>query len=251
MTAQKVIEALGLPNEARVDQRVAKKLLIENGAPTASDKKQINEGIEELVWIAALKPNTIGVPEYRDTTKEILEIAVLQVSLRSGAKATRIVELIHRAIPYPTFVVIEGAETVLLSLAMKRWSQNEGGTTVLEEEPLTIGLADDERSESVLQAVSLRKQGRRNLKKFYEGWKSSMEAYLASAYTGSFAPAISEEAAEKRRKALEEASAIQRELIALKAQAERETQMNRRVSLNLEIKRLEQKLTQAIEAMRY
>jgi hypothetical protein len=58
-----------------VNQRVPKKLLLENGAPTAADKRLINEGIEELLWLAALKPTTIGVPEYRDEVREYLEIA--------------------------------------------------------------------------------------------------------------------------------------------------------------------------------
>ena len=53
MTAGTVIAALGLPAEARVDQRVPKKLLVENGAPTAADKRQINDGIEELLWLAS------------------------------------------------------------------------------------------------------------------------------------------------------------------------------------------------------
>ncbi len=70
MTIAAVLAALSLPADARVDQRVAKTLLVENGAPTAADKRQINEGIEELIWLAALKPTTIGVPAYRDDSRE-------------------------------------------------------------------------------------------------------------------------------------------------------------------------------------
>ncbi len=76
-----VIAALALPAEARVDQRVPKKLLMEQGAPTAADKRQIQDGIEELRWVAALKPSNIGVPAYRDDVREYLEIAVLSVRL--------------------------------------------------------------------------------------------------------------------------------------------------------------------------
>jgi len=54
MTAADVISALALPPESQVDQRVPKKLLVENGAPTAADKRQINDGIEELFWVAAV-----------------------------------------------------------------------------------------------------------------------------------------------------------------------------------------------------
>src|SRR5439155_7425368 len=96
MIAADILAALSLPPESRVEQRVPKKLLVENGAPTAADKRQINEGLEELLWLAALKPSNIGVLEYRDTVREVLEISVLSVAMRPAAKARRLIELIHR-----------------------------------------------------------------------------------------------------------------------------------------------------------
>ena len=85
-----------------------KKLLLENGAPTAADKRHINEGIEEVLWLAALKPTTIGVPEYRDDVREYLEIAVLRLTLRpTTARPARLVELVHRAVPYPVLLLTE------------------------------------------------------------------------------------------------------------------------------------------------
>ena len=105
MSLAPVINALALPADARVDQRVPKKLLLEQGAPTAADKRQIQDGIEEMIWVAALKPTNIAVPAFRDDVREYLEIAVLTVTLRSAAKPTRLIELIHRAIPYPLVLV--------------------------------------------------------------------------------------------------------------------------------------------------
>lgn len=61
-----MIAALALPAETRVERRLPKKLLLEQGAQTASDKRQIQGGIEDLVWVAALKPNNIGVLSFRD-----------------------------------------------------------------------------------------------------------------------------------------------------------------------------------------
>ncbi|MBF0530127.1 MAG: DUF4391 domain-containing protein, partial [Deltaproteobacteria bacterium] len=60
MNVSDVVAALALPLECRIGQRVSKKLLLENGAITSTDKRRINEGIEELVWEAALKPSSIG-----------------------------------------------------------------------------------------------------------------------------------------------------------------------------------------------
>ena len=115
-----------------MDQRVPKKLLLENGAPTAADKRQINDGIEELLWLAALKPTTIGVPDYRDDVREYLEIAVLSLDPAAGAKGGRLMELIHRAIPYPVLLLSRAGRSGSLSLAHKRWSQGETGKMVLE-----------------------------------------------------------------------------------------------------------------------
>ena len=98
MTAIAVIAALNLPAAARVDQRVPKKLLLENGASTAADKRLINEGIDGIQWLAALKPVTCGIPEFRDEAREYLEIAVLRMALREKAKEARLVELLHRAV---------------------------------------------------------------------------------------------------------------------------------------------------------
>src|ERR1700684_2535597 len=118
-----VIGALALPPDACVEQRVPKKLLLEQGLPSAADKRQIQEGLEELFWVAALKPTNIAVPAFRDDVREYLEIAVLTVMLRSSAKPMRLIELIHRAIPYPVVLVTAQGGAVSLSLAHKRWSQ--------------------------------------------------------------------------------------------------------------------------------
>ncbi|GAB1431591.1 DUF4391 domain-containing protein [Spirochaetota bacterium] len=249
MNIERVLASLDLPTEARVDQRIPKKLLIENMAPTAADKRQINEGIEELVWVATLKPNTIGVPEYKDSEREILEIAVLSLLLRENAKATRIVELIHRAIPYPLLLVSYQKDVVSVSLATKRWAQNEGSKTVLDDDLLVINLADDEVTNAFLQALSLKLQPRANLNTFYMGWKVAIEAYRASTFVGQFNIIHKPEAVETRRAALAVADSIQKELVTLKAQAQRETQMNRRVELNLEIKKLETRLSEAKQQM--
>ena len=85
MNTAAVIAALALPPEARVDKRVPKKMLVEQGAPTTVDKRQIQEGITELTWIAALKPSNIGMPAFRDDVREYLEIAVLTTELRATA----------------------------------------------------------------------------------------------------------------------------------------------------------------------
>jgi hypothetical protein len=89
-------------------------------APTTADRKLIQEGIEEITWVAALKPASIGVPEYHDEQRTYLELAVLLVDLREAGKVTRLAELIHRAIPYRE---IDGE--VVINLSTKALQQEK------------------------------------------------------------------------------------------------------------------------------
>jgi hypothetical protein len=250
MTATSVIAALCLPADARVDQRVPKKLLVENGAPTAADKRQINDGIEELHWLAALKPATIGVPVFRDDYREYLEIAVLSLTLRAGAKAPRLTELIHRAIPYPVFLIQSQPGGLTLSLAHLRWSQGQSGQTVLDG-PLITATVDAETSftEAFLASLNVTSQPRQHLHALYQGWIERFEAHAAARLTGSFTPALDAAAAERRRTALAEHERLNREMTSLRARAGKETQLNRRVELNLQLKQLESRLAEAAEAL--
>ena len=246
MTTSSVIAALCLPADARVDQRVPKKLLVENGAPTAADKRQINDGIEELQWLAALKPATIGVPIFRDDAREYLEIAVLSLSLRAGARSPRLTELIHRAIPYPVFLIQSQPGSLSLSLAHLRWSQGQSGQTVLDG-PLISATVDTATpaTDAFLAALSVTSQPRQHLHALYQGWMERFEAHAAARLTGSFTPAPDPAAAERRRTALAEHERLTREMTSLRARAGKETQLNRRVELNLQLKQLESRLAEA------
>lgn len=247
-----IIAALALPPESRVDQRVPKKLLVENGAPTAADKRHINEGTEELLWLAALKPTTIGVPEYRDSIREYLEIAVLSLTLRPAAKAGRLVELVHRAIPYPVMLITMHGETVSLSLAHKRWSQGETGKVVIEDVRCTAGFRPDTptaEETAFLASLALSSLPARDLFALYQGWIDRLAALEAARITGTFALPHSADRASVLRDGLDTHARLQRDIAALRAQAEKAKQINHRVELNLQIKRLEAALTHAIKGM--
>jgi hypothetical protein len=242
MRGDTLIEALDLPAGSRVDQRVPKKLLLENGAPTAADKRIISDGIEELLWLAALKPTTIGVPEYRDDVREYLEIAVLRVTLRSAGKATRLVELVHRAVPYPLLLLTERGEGFGLSAAHKRWSQGETGKTVLDGDVVAAewnAENDGERWPAFRNALALGKQPRTTLHALYQGWIDTLLALQAARVTGTFAMAADAEHAAMRCDALQECVRLAGEITRLRATAAEEKQMSRRVELNLELKRVE------------
>ena len=236
MTSDEVIAALQLPAEARIDQRITKKLLLERSRGTAAQKRSLQDGIEELLWVASLKPNTVGVSTYRDEAREYLEIAVLLVRLRESAKASRLAELIHRAIPYPVFLVGERGGEVSLSLAHKRWSEAEHGETVAEEVDL-IFLVDGDTD--FLRSLGLAGVRAGDMRGLYQGWMDRVTALQGSRVWGTYTVPESAAAAALLRARLVRHAGLARELAGLRAQAQREVQVSRRVELNLAVKRIE------------
>ncbi|HEY9100220.1 MAG TPA: DUF4391 domain-containing protein [Thiobacillus sp.] len=261
LEAQGLILALGLPASCRVDQRVPKKLLLENGAPTTADKRLITEIIEEIQWVAALKPNTIGVPDYCDELREYLEVAVLVVTLRSQsghekakpANAARLAELVHRAVPYPVLLLLRSEQCLALSLAHKRWAQNEAGKVVLDGDLVAASLPEDAPSLDALnafvQVIALTRQPRSSLFTLYQGWMDALQALLAAKMTGAFKTADSPQQAAARRHALQECTRLEAEAARLRAQATKEKQLARQVELNLALKRVLVELAAAREQL--
>jgi hypothetical protein len=270
LSAQTLIHALRLPESCRVDQRVPKKLLLENGAPTAADKRLITEAIEEIQWVAALKPNTIGVPDYRDTLREYLEIAVLAVTVRGIVKPashSRLAELVHRAVPYPVLLLLIEGQSLTLSLAHKRWAQNEADKVVLDGSPISVTVsvtvsaslsevnaadashpdpAEAAQTESAfIQSLSVTRQPQATLHALYQGWVDCVQALLAARLTGSYQTPTTPEQAVARRQALADCERLEAEVSRLRAQALREKQLARQVELNLTLKRVQAELAAA------
>ena len=258
MTLASLISALALPTSCRVDQRVPKKLLVENGAPTPADKRLINDCVDEVQWLAALKPNTVGVAEYRDDEREYLEVAVLCVTARpapqtdgAGAAArhvntTRLAELVHRAVPYPVLLLLAAPQGLFLSLAHKRWAQNEAGKVVLDGEPATVDTAPDLSAEHPFaQALALTRQPQASLLALYQGWMDCLTAWQAAQVTGSFTTTSMPAQAAARREALRTCQQLELESIRLRALAAKEKQMAKQVDLNLALKRVQADLAAA------
>ena len=235
------VAALALPAGALVDRRVPKTLLIENGAHTAADKRRIREGVDEIRWLAALKPTTVGVAEYRDASREYLEIAVLKLTFRSGARPGRLTELVHRAVPYPVLLIAWQGDTPAISLANKRWSQGEAGKTVVEGDIVSAPLGDgcaNKLTAAFYYALAMNRQPTSTLYALYQGWIDTVQALRAAKLTGQFLMPTSEMEAKDRAAALEEYARLESRIAELSASVRKEKQISRQVDINLELKRL-------------
>ena len=262
LSSEQLISALRLPAEATVGQRVPKKVLAENlasrGSATSSDRKLLQEQIDEVTWVAALKPTNSGIPIYQDEVRSYLELAVLNARLREGSQldpntakvspsVARLAELIHRAIPYPVLLILDDGARLYLSLVHIRWAQKEADKAVLDGDLIQgVFVYNGSNSASVvgadtviafIEAMDLSKQPRTDLLTLYQGWMDTLSAWQAAAVTGRF-ECVSPQQATALRAALRRCHELDAQINSLRAAASKEKQMARQVAANLEIKAL-------------
>ena len=273
LSSEQLISALRLPAEATVGQRVPKKMLAENltsrSTATSADRKLLHEQIEEVTWVAALKPTNAGIPVYQDEVRSYLELAVLSVRLREGSQlapipakvspsVARLAELVHRAIPYPVLLVLDDDARLYLSLVHIRWAQKEADKAVLDGDLIqgvfvhngspAASVMDADTVNAFINAMDLSKQPRTDLLTLYQGWMDTLSAWQAAAVTGRF-ECVSPQQATARRAALRRCHELDAQITSLRAAASKEKQMARQVAANLEIKALMAERQQAANSL--
>lgn len=286
MTAQVLIDAFRLPAQALVAQRIPKKLLVEQGAPTAADKRLINDTIDELWWQATLKPGTVGVLAFHAATvpatpaaaptaatgseadgasyggaagadaTDVIELALVSAHLRPPtreAQARRLMQLIHRAIPYPVLLVTQAPSGTVLSVAHKRASLGEAGKWVVADgadthafNPAQPTAAETEFMAS-LALEQMPPSALVDLGALYQAVADRITALAVAQVTGHFkAPEATAAAPAARtaaqRQALAERSRLLDQLASARSTAAKARQMSQRVEFNLQIQRLQRQL---------
>ena len=242
-----------LPGGCRVDKRVPKKVLAENGVATPAARRKANEGIAELTWVAALKPATIGIPAFQDDGRDYMEIAVLRVVVKPEAKIHPLAEMIHRSVPHPTMLLAEAEGRLELSAVHKRVALNEPGKRVLDGDILSVAwgaaVGGALPGKEFKSALALARQPRTSLYSVYQGWIDALLAQQAAAITGAFRMPNDPAETTRRREALREMVNMAAEIDRLRSACAKERQMPRQVEMNLEIKRLERQIARAKEKL--
>lgn len=248
-------DKLGLPDACLLGKRVFKKLFHENAQLGVTDKKAFAEDVDTITWQYTLKPGTIAIQPYEDDLREYLEVAVLQVDLKTQRRTARIAEVIHRAIPYPVVLVLVFDGVCAISLAPKRFSQAEKGAIVAEEFfttewiALAVGVSTAVQ-QAFLDSLALPGLPQTHYFAFYTALVDRVIALDCARLTGEYriGPALGSDYAvwrEQRRQHLARCHELESWIANHRAAAAKESQVHRLVDLNVKIKQMEGELAQA------
>lgn len=239
LTLEACIECLKIPAHCYVAKKVYKKLFYDNAKLLTADKKAFQEHLDVVTWIYALKQDNTSLKAYVDDVREYPEISILLVSLKQTGTAERIVNLIHRAIPYPLLLICSHQDTVMFSIALKRFSLAEKGTIIVEEVLNSgwINLESISSNElSFIRSLAIDTKLYLSFLDLYKGWEASLIALACSKHTGKLL--IKHDSTIERKELLERCLALQGEIAYLRSAIKKETQMNKKVDMNTRINEL-------------
>lgn len=240
-------DKLSLPEKCELDKPIFKKLFLENADLDVNDKRALKDDVLKIRWAYTLKPATINIPTFVDETYEYLEIAFLELELSSPTRAQRIASFINKAIPYPIVIVLKHNDKFMVALANKRINLADKSKLVIEEVWQTAWISENNPSEietKFLDDCNIKKLSSLNFYSFYQDLIARVIALETASRTGIYENKTSENL-QQRRESLVAIANLEREIETLRAELKRETQFNRQLPLNMEIR----KRTEAIHAL--
>ena len=224
---------LNIPDSCFVGSTIYKKLFYENAHLSSSDKSLFTDTINKVVWLYCLKPETINIPAYKDEVREYPEIEVIEVILNKEYGLNRIAEIIMRAIPYPMLLIFKHEDKRRFYVAHQRTSQSDSSKNTIEEFISTDWLGKDS---ALFTKLDIKQMRFTNLYTLYSDIVDAISIYNISAIM----PTNDKITGAKARELSAKIEDIEQRIANLRSKLKKESQFNRKMELNIEIKRLEQ-----------
>lgn len=252
---------LALPESCYLGKKIFKKHFYEMDM-NATDKNAFSQDIDKITWRYTLKPETITIAKYEDEEREYLEVAVIDVVLKSAKRCKRIAEVIQRAIPYPVLLIVVCGEEISLNVAPKRVSLVDNIKIIVEALHDT-GWLSPETSEGVkadfLADFCVTNFSYHNYFDFYQDMVQRVIALNCAVHTGQYlvtkkgikteekvVPYHTSKEIDGRLERLQELERLQQERLDICSKAKNEKNMGTQVQLNTKVRQLSDR----IEAIR-
>lgn len=233
-------QSFHLPPACAVNSTIYKKLFDENADLAKADKELIKDKVSKMIWRYCLKAETIHVPPYIDEVREYPEIEFLEVQLTCEGKLKRLAEIMMRTIPYPMVIFFRLQDKVQLWLAHQRINQSDPNKNTLEDFVTTEWLPEDD---PLFERLDIRTMRFTNCWTLYSDLVDAVSIYHAEKHVGTSKILDGHSA----RKVMHEFIMLESEIVKLRNALKKETQFNRKLDMNMQIKKLEMKLAMLMQ----
>ena len=225
-----IYDKLNIPDECKISRTVFKKMFYENAALSKGDKDLFVNSIDKITWVHCLNQENINVPAYATDEREYLEIEVMEVALSENNGVKRIAEIIMRAIPYPMLLIFSFEDKYQVWTAHQRFNLADNNKITLEESICTEWL---DNSSALWDKLNISNFRYTNFFDMYSDIVDAVAVFNAEKLTNK------EISGEDARELLRRNAEIDSQIAALRAELKKATEFNRKMEINMKIKKLE------------
>lgn len=225
-----IYEKLNIPDECKINRTVFKKMFYENTALSKGDKDLFVDSIDKITWIYCLNQDNMNIPAYTTEEREYLEIEVMEVVLSKNKGIKRIAEIIMRAIPYPMMLIFSFECKYQLWTAHQRFNLADNNKITLEE-PICTEWQD--ANSNLWDRLNISNFRYTNFYDMCSDIIDMVAVFNAEKLTNK---TIS---GDEARELLRRNAEIDNQIAALRAELKKATEFNRKMEINMKIKKLE------------
>lgn len=241
-----ILDYFELPDACKYHATLTKVFFRRNFALTLVDKKFLEDAsiFQEIKLYGSIKPDNSNIQSYLSELETYEEIAFISVKTDANTfdqNHQKVAHFIQKYIPYHLVVVVQADDSskYSLHLAPKQISKNNKDERVIKEiigSPV-LKIADTR----FLSYFTLAKQIKVNLQTLYNSFIALLYSRQIEQITNRFEPLLYDEAM-KRIVLFRSISVKERDLIVLRTQIKKESQLNEQIKLNTEIHLLREEL---------
>lgn len=229
-----------IPERSILDKKLTKAFFLKNFDLSASEKKLLNNSILNMDWLASIRPHTANIPliKNNDFLYEEIQLIVCTIANNQlGELANKCIALIQKYIPFQIILIIEDANDFVINICDKRINLNDTNKRILEKQLTTTPISKlykNEITATFFDALHFSVLDKTNLETTYKSYIQAIVQFQTASITGSFNKR-SQIRTEEDMLALATIESIEKEVLRLSNLMKAATQINNRVSLNMEI----------------
>lgn len=231
-----------IPERNILDKKLTKAFFLKNFDLSAKEKKLLNNSIQSMDWMASIKPTIANIPAVKNENYVYEEIQIIVCTItdnKLNELADKCIILLQKYIPYQMILIIEDATHFVINACDKRINLNDSSKRTIENYNTTTTFSKLYKNEIInhfYDALDFSVLDKTNMETTYKSYIQTIVQFQTASITGSFNKR-SQSRTEDDMMLLANIETIEKEVVRLSNQIKKETQLNNRVSLNIEIQK--------------
>lgn len=229
-----------IPERSILDKKLTKAFFLKNFDLSVVEKKLLNNSIQSMDWLASIKPTIANIATVVNSNYAYEEIQIFVCTVgdnQLNELADKCIVLMQKYIPYQMIVIVEDETNFVINATDKRINLSDTSKRTIESYSTTTALSKlykNEITTAFFEALDFSKLDKTNMETTYKSYIQAIVQFQTASITGSF-NIRSHRRTEEDMRLLASIETIEKEIVRLSNQIKKETQLNNRVSLNIEI----------------